>query len=210
MLWHSAKLSCAFPGAGRAGLSERLALAFGCHGDLGANLLGLRSAEIGVAGEGLPVAASLPAVACSLAGAGQATMGPCLFVLVTALDRQGQRGGVPGAGLADLARREERFAKTVERLGLTRAIAGLNVEGQRLPEMADGLPAAALPQLGNAQASQRPGLAQPATDLAAQSQGPAEMAGGLHVTAEPQLEFAEAAQHQGLARPEAGVTEERQ
>ncbi len=32
-------------GAERAGLSERLALAFGCHGDLDANLLGLRSAE---------------------------------------------------------------------------------------------------------------------------------------------------------------------
>jgi hypothetical protein len=112
-------------------------------------------------------------------------MGPCLFVLVTALDRQGQRGGVPGAGLAGLARGEGRFAETVERLGLTRAIAGLAVEDQRLPEVADGLPAAALPQLGDAQASQRPGLARPVTDLAAQPQGPPEMAGGLRITALP-------------------------
>ena len=86
-------------------------------------------------------------------------MGPCLFVLVTALNRQGQRGGMPGAGLADLARGEERFAQAVERLSLPGAIAGLAVQGQRLPEMADGLPAAALPQLGEAQASQCPGLA---------------------------------------------------
>jgi hypothetical protein len=72
-------------------------------------------------------------------------MGPCLLMLVTALDRQGQRGGMPGARLADLAHGEERFAKTVKRLGLAGAIVGLAVEGQRLPEMADGLPAAALP-----------------------------------------------------------------
>lgn len=181
----STKLTCAFPGAERAGLSERLALAFGCHGDLDANLPGLRSVEIGVAGEGLPVAASLLAVAGGLAGAGQATVGPYLFVLVTALDRQGQRGGVPSAGLVDLARGEERFAEAIERLGLTRAIAGLAVQGQRLPEMADGLTAAALPQLGKAQASQHPGLAQPATDLAAQPQGLPEVADGLQVTALP-------------------------
>ena len=87
------------------------------------------------------------------AGGGQATVGPCLFVLVTALDRQGQRGGVLGPGLAGLARSEEGFAEAVERLGLARAIAGLAVQGQRLPEMADGLLAAALPQLGNAQPS---------------------------------------------------------
>jgi hypothetical protein len=185
----STKLTSTFPGAERAGLSARLALAFGCHGDLDASLLGLRSAEIGVAGEGLPVAVSLLAVAGGLVGAGQATVGPYLFVLVTALDRQGQRGGVPSAGLVDLARGEERFAKTVERLGLTRAIAGLAVEGQRLPEMADGLTAAALPQLGKAQASQRPGLAQPATDLAAQPQGLPEMASGLQVTALPQATY---------------------
>ena len=170
----STKLTCAFPGAERAGLSERLALAFGCHGDLDANLPGLRSVEIGVAGEGLPVAASLLAVAGGLAGAGQATVGPYLFVLVTALDRQGQRGGVPSAGLVDLARGEERFAEAIERLGLTRAIAGLAVQGQRLPEMADGLTAAALPQLGKAQASQHPGLAQPAD----RSRGPASGTAG--------------------------------
>lgn len=86
----STKLTSTFPGAERAGLSARLALAFGCHGDLDASLLGLRSAEIGVAGEGLPVAASLLAVAGGLAGAGQTTVGPYLFVLVTVLDRQGQ------------------------------------------------------------------------------------------------------------------------
>ena len=55
---------------------------------------------------------SLPVVAGGLAGTGQATVGPCLFALVTALDRQGQRGGVPGAGFAGLAPGEERFAKT--------------------------------------------------------------------------------------------------
>ena len=114
-----------------------------------------------------------------------------------------------GAGLAGLARGEERFAKTVERLGLARAIAGLAVEGQRLPEVADGLTTAALPQLGNAQASQRPGLAQPATDIAAQLKGPPEVDGGLRITALPQLELAEVAQHMGLARPQTGVTEER-
>lgn len=63
-------------------------------------------------------------------------MGSCLFMLVAALDRQGQRGGVPGAGLAGLARGEERFAEAVERLGLTRPIAVLAVQGQRLPEVA--------------------------------------------------------------------------
>jgi hypothetical protein len=87
-------------------------------------------------------------------------MGPDLFVLVTALDRQGQRSGVLDAGLAGLARGAERFAQTVERLGLARAVAGLAVQGQRLPEVADGLLAAALPELANAQASQGPGLAQ--------------------------------------------------
>ena len=126
-------------------------------------------------------------------------MGPCLFVLVTALDRQGQRGGVPAVGLTGLARGEERFAKAVERLGLTRGIAGLAVKGQRLPEMTNGLVAVTLPQLGNAQASQGPGLAQLATDLAAHSQGSSEMAGGLRVVPLPQLEFTEVAQHIGLA-----------
>ena len=87
------------------------------------------------------------------AGAGQAPIGPYLFVLVTALDRQSERGGVPGTGLAGLARGEERFAKAIECLGLTRAIAGLAMEGQRLLEMANGLSAPAPPQLGDAQAS---------------------------------------------------------
>ena len=137
-------------------------------------------------------------------------MGPGLFALVTTLDRQSQSRGVPGVGLVGLARGEERFAKTVERLGLTRAIAGLAVQGQRLPEMADGRLVAALPQLGNAQASQRLGLAQPAADLAAQLQGPLEMAGGLLVTALLQLEFAEVSQYKGLARLQVGVTKERQ
>jgi hypothetical protein len=155
------------------------------------------------------VTASLPGVAGGVASAGQAATGACLFAPVTALDRQSKRGGVPGAGLADLALGEERFAETVERLGLTRAIASLAVEGQRLLEMVDGLPAAALPQLANAQASQRPGLAQPVTDLAAKPEGPPEMAGSRSVTALPQLEFAEVAQHHGLARPQAGGTEER-
>ena len=77
----------------------------------------------------LPAGGRLPAT-CGLAGAGQAFIGPCLFVLVTALDRQGQGGGMPGTGLAGLARGEERFAKTVECFGLTRAIAGLAMEGQ--------------------------------------------------------------------------------
>jgi hypothetical protein len=63
-------------------------------------------------------------------------MCPCLFALVSALGRQGQGGRIPGGGLAGLARGEERFAKTVERLGLTRAIAGLAVQCQRLQEMA--------------------------------------------------------------------------
>jgi hypothetical protein len=61
-------------------------------------------------------------------------------VPVTALDRQRQRGGVLGAGLAGLARGQECFAETVERFGLARGIASLAVQGQRLPEMADGLP----------------------------------------------------------------------
>jgi hypothetical protein len=152
----------------------------------------------------------LPVVTGGAAGAGQAATGPCLFALVTALDRQGQRGGVSGAGFADLAPGEERFAKTVESLGLTRAIADLSVEGQRLPEMADGLLAAALPQLGKAQASQRPGLTRPVADLAAQAQGLPKMADGLHVMALPQLEFAEVAQHQGLTRPEASAAKERE
>lgn len=74
-----------------------------------------------------------------------------LLALVTALDGQGQRGGVLGAGLAGLARGEECLTKTIERLSLARAIAGLAVQGQRLPEMADGLPTAALPELADAQ-----------------------------------------------------------
>jgi hypothetical protein len=51
-------------------------------------------------------------------------------MLVAAPDRQVERGGVPGAGLAGLALGQERLAETVERLGLTREIAGLAVEGQ--------------------------------------------------------------------------------
>jgi hypothetical protein len=115
---------------------------------------------------------------------------------------------VAGAGFVDLAPGEKRFAKTVERLGLARAIFGLSVEGQRLPEMVDGLLAATLPQFGKAQASQSPGLARPVADLTAQAQRLPEKASGLHVMALPQLEFAEVAQHQGLARPEAGVAKE--
>src|ERR1700733_12743692 len=86
-------------------------------------------------------------------------MGPGLFALVTTLDRQSQRSGVPGVGLAGLVRGEERFTKTVERLGLTRAVAGLAVQGQRLPEMAGGLLVTALPQLEFAEVSQYKGLA---------------------------------------------------
>src|SRR5689334_6249658 len=63
-------------------------------------------------GESLAVTASLIAVADGLAGAGQAAAGPCLLVLVTGLERQGQRGGVPGTGLAGLSRDEERLAET--------------------------------------------------------------------------------------------------
>ena len=144
------------------------------------------------------------------AGAGQAAFGSRLFPLVTALDRQGERGGVPSTGLSGLARGEESFAEAVERLGLTRAIAGLAVEFQRLPEMADGLLASSLPQLGNAQTSQRVNLAQPAADLPAQPQEQPEMAGGLHIATLPQLEFAQVAKHKGLARPSADGTEERQ
>src|SRR5690348_9467313 len=161
-------------------------------------------------GERLPVTASLLAVADGLAGAGQATAGPCLLVLVTDLERQGQRGGVPGTGLAGLARGEERLAETVERLSLAGAVAGLAVEAQRLPEVAGGLHVTALPQLAHAQAGQRPGLAEPAADLAAKPQGPPEVDGSLPVAALPQLEFAEVAQREGLAWAAAGVAEERQ
>jgi hypothetical protein len=86
--------------------------------------LGLRSAGIGGAGEGLRVTVGLPAVAGGLARAGQAALSPGLFVLVTALDRQGQCGRVPGAGLVGLAGSEGRFVQTVECLGLAREIAG--------------------------------------------------------------------------------------
>ena len=167
-------------------------------------------AEAGGAGAGLPADVGLLTVTGGLEGTGLASIGPCLFVFVTALDSQGQRGGVPGAGLADLACGQERLTKTVECFGLTRAIVGLAMEGQRLLEMADRLPMAAPPQVGDAQESQRAGLAQPAADLAAQPHGPPKMADGLLVTALPQLEFAEVAQHKGLARPYARVTEERQ
>jgi hypothetical protein len=64
-----------------------------------------------------------------------------LCVSVTGLDRQGQRGGMPGSGLADLTSGKERASEAVERLGLTRAIACLTVEGKRLPEVHGGLPA---------------------------------------------------------------------
>jgi hypothetical protein len=77
-------------------------MAFGGGGDLRAKPLGLRSAGIGGAGEGLRVTVGLPAVAGGLARAGQAALSPGLFVLVTALDRQGQCGRVPGAGLVGL------------------------------------------------------------------------------------------------------------
>jgi hypothetical protein len=144
------------------------------------------------------------------AGAGQTTAGPYLFALVTALDRQGQRGGVLGTGLADLARSEERFTKTVECLRLTRVIAGLAVEGQGLLEIADGLLATALPQFQNAQASQGPGLAQPAAGLPAQPQRPPEMGDRLQVMSLLQLEFAKVTQHMSLARSHTSFVEERQ
>lgn len=96
------------------------------------------------------MAASLPAVTGSLPGVRQATMSAGLCVSVTGLDRQGQRGGMPGSGLADLTSGKERASEAVERLGLTRAIACLTVEGKRLPEVHGGLPVAALPQLGKA------------------------------------------------------------
>jgi hypothetical protein len=53
-----------------------------------------------------PVAASLAAVTSGLAGTDQTATGPRLFALVTALDRQVQRGAVSRAGLAELVRGE--------------------------------------------------------------------------------------------------------
>jgi hypothetical protein len=52
------------------------------------------------------VARGLFVLAGALAGASQTTTGPCLFALVTALDRQGQRGSVPRTGVVGLARNE--------------------------------------------------------------------------------------------------------
>jgi hypothetical protein len=87
--------------------------ALGCV-HFGANLLCLRSAQVGVAGEGLlPVTAGLLAVADGQACAGETVMGPCLFVLVAGPDGQGQRIGVPGAGVVSLPHSQERTGASV-------------------------------------------------------------------------------------------------
>src|SRR5580700_7747017 len=77
------------------GLALCLARAGFGHAELGANVAGLRGAEVGVESEGLlAVAARLGQVAGGLVAAGEAVMGAGLLVLVVDLAGQAERHGL--------------------------------------------------------------------------------------------------------------------
>jgi hypothetical protein len=133
----------------------------------------------------LPVAENSVAFADGLPGIGEAVVSACLFVRVVRLDGKGQRVGVLDAGLVGVAGGEQRFAEAIARLGLSRRIAGLAVQGQGSPEKAGRRPAVPLPQLSQAKASQRLRLTEPDAVLAAYREGLPEIPGGRRVAASP-------------------------
>lgn len=100
------------------------------RGELGADLVSLGGAEIGVDGEGLlPVAAGLAVVTGGVVSTGVAVVGAGLLVLVADLDGQSERGGVLDAGRVGLAGSEEHFTKAVERFGFSGLVTCLTGQG---------------------------------------------------------------------------------
>lgn len=80
---------------------------------------------------------------------------------------------------------ERRLAEAVERLSLTRPVAGLAVQGQGLPLMIGGLLVAPVSQVDITEAGKGIGFAGPVAAVAEQDQGLLVVVAGLLIKALP-------------------------
>jgi len=87
----------------------------------------------------LAVLAGFISLAGGMAGFGQAVVGAGLLVAVAGPAGEGERGGVPVAGLSGPARGQQGLPRPVERLGLPARVADLPVGGEGLLVVAAGL-----------------------------------------------------------------------